>query len=111
MTVTGKNNYTGTVETTFTIKPLNASNAAISDLSATFVYTGSQIAPQKDEIGEITITLNGKEYTLGTDQYEVDAGRGANINASFASDKQNYVMIRLVNNFYSASSLKAYLPT
>ena len=108
VTVTGKNNYTGTVETTFTIKPLNASNAAISDLSATFVYTGSQIAPQKDEIGEITITLNGKEYTLGTDQYEVDAGLGANINASFASDKQNYVMIRLVNNFYSASSLKAY---
>ncbi len=108
VTVTGKNNYTGTVETTFTIKPLNASNAAISDLSATFVYTGSQIAPQKDEIGEIEITLNGKEYTLGTDQYEVDAGLGANINASFASDKQNYVMIRLVNNFYSASSLKAY---
>ena len=108
VTVTGKNNYTGTVETTFTIKPLNASNAAIYDLSATFVYTGSQIAPQKDEIGDIKITLNDKDYTLGTDQYEVDAGLGANINASLASDKQNYVMIRLVNNFYSASSLKAY---
>ena len=108
VTVTGKGNYTGTVETTFTIKPLDASNAAISDLSATFVYTGSQIAPQKDEIGEITITLNRKEYTLGTDQYEIAEGLGDNLNASPASDKQNYVMIRLVNNFYSESSLKAH---
>ncbi|MBO8423753.1 MAG: hypothetical protein IAB16_01835, partial [Firmicutes bacterium] len=108
VTVTGKNNYTGTVLTNFTINPLNASNASIADLSATFVYSGSQIAPQKSEIGALSVTVGGKQYTLGTDQYDIAEGLGANLNASPASDKQNYVMITFINNFYSSSPIRAY---
>ena len=108
VTVTGKNNYTGTVLANFTINPLNASNASIADLSATFVYSGSQIAPQKSEIGALSVTVGGKQYTLGTDQYDIAEGLGANLNASPASDKQNYVMITFINNFYSAAPLRAY---
>lgn len=108
VTVTGKNNYTGTVLTNFTINPLNASNASIADLSATFVYTGSTIAPQKSEIGALSVTVGGKQYTLGTDQYDIAEGLGANLNASPASDKQNYVMITFINNFYSSSPIRAY---
>ncbi len=108
VTVTGKGNYTGTVYAYFTINPLNASNATIADLSADFVYTGSTIAPLKSEIGELTIAIGGKQYTLGTDQYELAEGLGANLNASPASDKQNYVMITFINNFYSFSPIRAY---
>ena len=108
VTVTGKNNYTGTVLTNFTINPLNASNASIADLSATFVYSGSQIAPQKSEIGALSVTVGGKQYTLGTDQYDIAEGLGTNLNASPASDKQNYVMITFINNFYSSSPIRAY---
>ena len=108
VTVTGKGNYTGTVYAYFTINPLNASNASIADLGADFVYTGSQIAPLKSEIGELTIYIGEKEYTLGTDQYELAEGLGANLNASPASDQQNFVMITFINNFYSSSPIRAY---
>ena len=120
ITVTGIGNYKGTNSTTFTIVALDASKATISEIKS-FTYTGNKINPSIDDIGEITISLNGASYTLGSDQYVIAEGSGSNLNAALASTKANYVMISftgnnpedeeyagLGGNFYASAPIPAY---
>ena len=58
-TVTGKGNYAGTANGTFTISPANISEASISVAAQN--YTGSQLTPVP------TVTLDGKSLESGTD--------------------------------------------
>ena len=59
VTVTGKGNYTGTASGSFTISPASISEAAISAANQTF--SGQELTP------DITVELNGRTLTSGTD--------------------------------------------
>ena len=60
VTVTGKNNYKGSVTKSFTINPANISVASIAGIPSQ-AYTGGQITPA------LTITHNGSTLREGTD--------------------------------------------
>ena len=83
VTITGKGNYSGTVEKTFTInaKALTASNVA--DIAAQ-TYTGSAIEP-------VTVKDGSKTLILGTD-YEVSYSDNTNAGTAIAiiTGKGNY---------------------
>ena len=70
-TVTGKGNYSGSIEGSFTVVPaaLTDSNVTLSENS--IEYTGSAAAPRE------TVVFNGKTLTKGTD-YNVTADAAVN---------------------------------
>ncbi len=66
VTATGKGNYTGTIETTFTIKGESLGDATITLSPATAIYNGAEQEPT------VTVkTQSGATLTQGTD-YNVD---------------------------------------
>jgi hypothetical protein len=75
VTVTGKNNHTGTAAKTFTITPKSLANGMIQNIGAQ-TYTGLQIKP--------AVEVKDGDTTLTADDYEVaypDAN-GVNLNVS-----------------------------
>ncbi|MBR6338140.1 MAG: leucine-rich repeat protein [Ruminococcus sp.] len=90
VTLTGKGNYTGTKNATFTINALSLANAAISVSSVT--YNGSAQTPAP------TVTLSGKTLTKGTD-YTVSYTNNTNAGTATMTitGKGNYTGTRNVN--------------
>ena len=80
-TITGKGVYTGSVEKTFTISAASIADANVT-VSGTYTYTGAAIEPT---IGNITVTLNDKDLTAGTD-FEIQ-GYSNNTNAATANSE------------------------
>ncbi|MBQ8965980.1 MBG domain-containing protein [Ruminococcus sp.] len=70
--ITGKGNYTGTVEKTFTISPAAISGATITLSGTSFTYTGSAIKPT------VTVKSGSKTLTSGTD-YTVSYSNNTNV--------------------------------
>lgn len=64
MTVTGKGNYTGTIERSFKVDQTDIADIEVKDISSNYTYTGSAIEPKpvvKLAGAELT---EGKDYTL-----------------------------------------------
>ncbi|MBQ6662922.1 MAG: cell wall-binding repeat-containing protein [Firmicutes bacterium] len=61
VTITGKDNFTGTLTKTFTINPASLTGAAVSGIKASYEYTGSAITPVP------TVKLGNKALKSGTD--------------------------------------------
>lgn len=61
MTVTGKGNYTGSIEKNFTVEYTDISAVEIKDMSSTYTYTGSAIEPKP------TVKLGNVELKEGVD--------------------------------------------
>ena len=99
VTITGKGNYAGSITKTFTIRPLDLSNATILDV----------MVPYNKKVQKATTTvtyfLNGKEVTLkkgtdfnyiypGTDKkaddYDADAFKAAGTYTVYLAGKGNY---------------------
>lgn len=76
MTVTGKGNYTGTLEKNYKVEQAAADNLEVKDISSSYTYNGKAIEPKptvmlgKDKLKE------GEDYTL-TYQNNVNAGQAA----------------------------------
>lgn len=87
-TVTGINNYKGTVTRNFTIKPVDLSDSKVVtiDFEESHVYTGSPITP------EVTVSWNGQSLKKDTD-YTVSYEK--NVNAS----NQAAVIVTGTGNF------------
>jgi hypothetical protein len=86
-TIYGRENYTGSVERTFTIEKKSLADADVYATAADVPYTGSLVQPAD---GTVKVTYNGKELKLGdTDGdykiYNAQTGsptNGENINVS-----------------------------
>ncbi len=76
VTVTGMGNYEGTASATFTINQADLTDADVAVAQGSYTYDGSGQTP------DVTVTVNGKVLTAGTD-YTV--AYGDNVNAGEAT--------------------------
>lgn len=64
MTVTGKGNYTGTIERSFEVEQTNIADIEVKDISSNYTYTGTAIEPKPVvRLAGVELT-EGKDYTL-----------------------------------------------
>ena len=84
ITITGKNNYTGTVTKTFTINPQSISTAVVTVSTTKYTYNGSAKKPT------VTAKLNGK--VLDATNYNVSYTNNKNIGTAKVTitGKNNY---------------------
>ena len=61
MTVTGKGNYTGTIERSFKVEQTDIADIEVKDISSNYTYTGTAIEPKP------VVKLAGVELTEGED--------------------------------------------
>ena len=82
--MTGKENYTGSAETTFTIQPCSIDSGQVSSI-ADQEYTGSEIEPA------VQINVHNKTLSAGVD-YEISYQDNANVGKAIINitGKGNY---------------------
>lgn len=88
VTLTGKNNFTGSKEVSFKIVPRDLSSASVT-VEGTYTYTGSAVLP------EVTVTLDGETLAEGTDY----TATGSDTEAGAAS-----VLISGIGNYTGSCS-------